>query len=506
MRPFRLNLTVSILAFLSCLLLMAWLLFSLFAFRTAANDLYAQKGEHARMLLATFISQLPETIPTYPEGIIPSNSPAAIYAQKLAEEASFMRITLLDANGKVIYTTGRDSSDIYRPFAGQTAVFTGNFVLPAGAGVVCIAPVTRNGTVVAKAGLALSLDAENERLKRSRQLFMAYFAIDFILLLGAGAFILSRIVVAPVNRLLTATEKITGGQYGQRISVSGSAELARLAESFNEMSAALQNKDHEVTAHVTALEKANADLRQAREETLRSEKMASIGLLAAGMAHEIGTPLASIMGYAELMPSEQPDSAAIQDYSQRIAEGCARIDRIIRGLLDYARPHSNSVGAADIRRLVGETIELLTQQGAFKLITVTSWFADALPPVLVDPHQLQQVLINLMLNSRDAMPEGGKLAIRGTIDSSLTLPGHATGCVRIDVLDTGAGIPVDHQKRIFDPFFTTKPPGKGTGLGLAISARIVDGLGGRIVLKSQAGKGSCFTVLLPVAAIKEAGQ
>lgn len=506
MRPFRLNLTVSILAFLSCLLLMAWLLFSLFAFRTAANDLYAQKGEHARMLLATFVSQLPDTIPTYPQEIIPSNSPAVIYAQRLAEEASFMRLTLLDANGKVIYTTGREDSDIYRPFAAQPAIDTGNFILPEGAGIASIASVTRNGVVAAKAGLALSLVDENARLKRSRQLFMAYFAIDFILLLGFGAFILSRIVVTPISRLLAATEKIIDGQYGQRISVSGSAELARLAESFNEMSATLQNKDHEVTAHVAALEKANADLRQAREETLRSEKMASIGLLAAGMAHEIGTPLASIMGYAELLPSEQPDSAAIQDYSQRIAEGCVRIDRIIRGLLDYSRPHSNCVGAADVRRLVGETVDLLTQQGAFKLITVTSWFAEALPPALVDSHQLQQVLINLMLNSRDAMPKGGKLAIRGTIDSSLTLPGYSAGCVRIDVLDNGAGIPVEHQKRIFDPFFTTKAPGKGTGLGLAISARIIEGMGGRIVVKSQPGKGSCFAMLLPVAAMGEAGQ
>src|SRR6185369_3118143 len=107
MRPLRFSLTVSILAFLSCLLLMTWLLFSLFAFRTAANDLYSQKGEHARMLLTTFVSQLPDAIPAYPEGMILSNSPAAIFAQKLAEEVSFVRLTLLDANGKVIYTAGR---------------------------------------------------------------------------------------------------------------------------------------------------------------------------------------------------------------------------------------------------------------------------------------------------------------------------------------------------------------------------------------------------------------
>lgn len=499
MRSTRLSLTVSILAFLSGLLLIAWLLFSLFAFRTAANDLYAQKGDHARMLLAAFVSQLPDMIPTYPNGMILSNSPAAIYAQKLAEEGSFVRLTLLDANAKVIYTAGRDNDDIYQPFAGLAEVAKGSFILPSGAGVVCITPVTRNGAVAAKAGLLLSLSSEKERLKRSRQLYGAYFTIDFVLLLGLGAFILSRIVVTPVNRLLAATGKITGGHYGQRVRVSGSSELAQLAEAFNEMSETLLNKDQQVSAHVTALEQANAKLRQAREEALRSEKMASIGFLAAGMAHEIGTPLASIMGYSELLSGEAAGSAVISDYSRRITEACDRIDRIIRGLLDYSRPHPSVVEASDIRGLVEETVDLLERQGALKGIKVSSWFEDALPQVLVDPHQLQQVLINIMLNSRDAMPEGGKLNIRSTADAGVSLPARSEGWVRIDLLDNGCGIPEGHLKSVFDPFFTTKPPGRGTGLGLAISARIIEGFGGRITVQSKPGKGTCFTLWLPVA-------
>ncbi|MBI2353489.1 MAG: HAMP domain-containing protein [Deltaproteobacteria bacterium] len=500
MRQLRPSLTVSILAFLSCLLLMAWLLFSLFAFRTAANDLYAQKGDHARMLLATFISQLPDVIPAYPDGMIPSASPAAVYAQKLAEDASFIRLTLLDAGGKVIFTAGRENGDIYQPFAGLEEVAKGSYVLPDGAGIVCVAPVTRSGAVAAKAGLALSLSAEKERLNRSRQLYLAYFAIDFILLLGFGAFILSRIVVAPVSRLLTATERITGGQYGQRVRVSGSAELARLAVAFNEMSDALLEKDRQVTAQMTALEQANTELRLAREEALRSEKMASIGLLAAGMAHEIGTPLASIMGYAELLAGEQTGHAAIQDYTRRITQDCARIDRIVRGLLDYSRPRASAVEAADIPQLVRDSAGLLIQQGAFKGIKVSTWFEDALPQALVDPHQLQQVLINLMLNSRDAMPCGGRVAIRGVRDSSAALTGPSAGYVCLEVLDNGCGIPEEHIKSIFEPFFTTKEPGKGTGLGLAISARIIEGVGGRITVRSAPGKGSCFTLWLPAAA------
>ncbi|MDA8413357.1 MAG: ATP-binding protein [Desulfobacteraceae bacterium] len=506
MRTFRPNLTVSILAFLSCLLLLTWLLFSLLAFKTAANDLYAQKGEHARMLLATFVSQLPDTIPAYPNGMLAMSEPAAIFASKLSEESSLIRLTLLDVNNKPVFSAGREGGDVYLPFAGSMQLREGSFLSPDGAAVIAISRIVRNGATAGSAGLVLSLTAEKARLERSRKLFMAYFAIDFILLLGLGSFILSRIVVTPISRLLAATEKITGGQYGQRVRVSGCAELARLAESFNAMSATLQQKDQEVGGHVAALEKANAELHQAREEAIRTEKMASIGLLAAGMAHEIGTPLASIMGYADLAAAEQLDGEVIQDYARRISDDCSRIDRIVRGLLDYARPRTATVEACDIRRLLAATLEMLTQQGAFKDIRVGSYSDEKLPEVCVDPHQLQQVLINLFLNSRDAMPTGGKLSVRVKTDSSRILPGGATSCLRIEVLDTGSGIPEEHLKRIFDPFFTTKPPGQGTGLGLAISARIIESFGGRIEARSRMGTGTCFTIWLPPPAIKESVQ
>jgi signal transduction histidine kinase len=330
---------------------------------------------------------------------------------------------------------------------------------------------------------------------------MAYFIIDFILLLGVGSSILSQIVVKPINRLLSATEKITGGHYGQEVHVSGSAELVRLAESFNEMSCSLFGKEQQVSEHVAALERANEELRQAREEAIHTEKMASIGLLAAGMAHEVGTPLASIMGYAELLSTEQPGNPVIQDYTRRISGDCSRIDRIVRGLLDFARPRGSAVEACDLRHLVSATLELLTQQGVFKLIKVSTQLDDQFPPALADPHQLQQVLINLILNSRDAMPDGGKLALRVKQEACPVFLRQQSGCLRLDVLDSGGGIPEENLSHIFDPFFTTKPPGKGTGLGLAISARIIEAFGGRITVKSVTGTGSCFTLWLPTGEV-----
>lgn len=498
MRTFRPGLTVSILAFLSCLLLLTWLLFSLFAFRTAANDLYDQKASHARMLLTTFVSQLPDTIPTYPDGLIQSNTPAAIYGQKLAEDGDFVRLTLLDRNGKYIYTAGRDGSDVFSPFLKMPTGEEGRFILADGSAIGYVVKIVRNDALVGRAGLVVSLSGEKARLKRSREMFMAYFAIDFILLLGLGAFILSRIVVKPINLLLSATEKITRGHYGHQVSISGSSEMSQLAESFNAMSETLQLKDRQVNTQLAALEKANEELRQAREETIRSEKMASIGLLAAGMAHEIGTPLASIMGYSELLTGSQADNDANSEYVQRITQDCARIDRIVRGLLDYSRPRPAKIEPVDIRQLVLDTIELLSRQGAFKNIEVVPMFNEPLQPAGVDPHQLQQVLINLMLNSRDAMPGGGKLTIGTTTDSKTALPGGAIISIRIDVLDNGSGIPPENLGKLFDPFYTTKPPGKGTGLGLAIVSRIIDELGGRIKVQSKMGTGTCFSLWLPV--------
>jgi signal transduction histidine kinase len=491
MRIVRPSLTFSILASLACLLILTWLLFSLLAFKTAENDLYAQKNEHARILLSTFISQLPDHLPRFPEGMLPLNSPAVIYATNLAEERSFERLTLLDKGEKVVYTVGKEGKDLYSPFLLPGRQADGGAITPNGGSLVRASLVERNGVVVGRAGLMLSLADEKHRIQRTRQLFLSYFALDFILLLGLGAFILSRIVVSPVNRLLAATKKITGGVYGHQIKVSGPLELAHLTESFNAMSQTLEQKQQEVKSHVTMLEQVNCDLQLAREEAVRSEKMASVGLLAAGTAHEIGTPLASVMGYVEIMAQELENNAAQSDYLCRIMDGCSRIDRIVKGLLEYARPKQSVCEAVDLGLLLKDTVELLQHQGVLKGIQLETVGASDLPLIVVDPYQLQQVLINLLINAHDAMPDGGflKLVFRQSADAAL---------LQLDVRDSGTGIAPEYLTKLFDPFFTTKDPGKGTGLGLAISARIIESFGGRISVQSEVGKGSCFSIHLPV--------
>lgn len=491
MRTVRPSLTFSILASLACLLILTWLLFSLLAFKTAENDLYAQKGEHARMLLSTFANQLPDQLPVFPEGMLPLNTSAAIYASKLSEERSFERLTLLDKAGKVIYSVGREGSDLYRPFTLPGRQLEECGIAADGAMLIRSLQVIRNGEQVGRAGLILSLADEQRRIKRTRQLLMSYFALDFVLLLGLGAFVLSKIVVAPVNRLLSATEKITDGVYGHQLKVTGSLELARLADSFNAMSSTLEQKQHEVSSHVAMLEQVNRDLQLAREEAVRSEKMASVGLLAAGTAHEIGTPLASVMGYAEILSQELEQNPAQADYLVRILESCGRIDRIVKGLLEYARPKQAVCEEVSLLELVQQTVELLQHQGMFKGVQGSLTSIGHISRLMLDPHQLQQVLINLLINARDAMPNGGtlRLVVRQEPDENMQ---------QLEVWDTGSGIAPQNIGKLFDPFFTTKDPGKGTGLGLAISARIIEGFGGKITVKSSLDKGSCFVIHLPV--------
>ena len=279
-----------------------------------------------------------------------------------------------------------------------------------------------------------------------------------------------------------------------------------------------------------SLEQANVDLQVAREESIRSEKMASVGLLAAGMAHEIGTPLSAIIGYAGIMQDEVQDDPVKADYLRRIESEAGRIDRLIRGLLDYARPTTAQLQKVEIAVLVRDTLDLFAHREVSKPYRLPCEIPEELPPVHVDRHQLQQVLINLVMNARDSMPHGGKLAIvacrsqfsttpvptpygppsvrmgrrkddfNSAFSGSLIQYGRSVSCLRIDVHDSGEGIAADDVAKIFEPFFTTKEPGKGTGLGLAICSRIMDTFGGRITVASALGSGATFTLWLPIAA------
>jgi signal transduction histidine kinase len=522
MRPFRISLTVSILSSLACLLILTWLLLSLISFKTAEKDLLHQKNDEGRILLAAFVEMLPSSL-----GGVSQNGVIGSFSARLAKEHDFAGIYVVDADGNPVYSV-RDKGPIDKQLRETLDNGRESFAYSHdGRRVFRYAPILSGNKVAGAARLTISLTRAQERLGESRRLFFAYFVLDFLLLLGFGSFLLSRVIIVPVRKLLTATARIASGDYRYTVKVPGSAEIGELAESFNTMAEVLEQKRLEVERTVHSLEKANKDLQTAREETVRSEKMASVGLLAAGMAHEVGTPLAAIIGYAGILKDELKDDAVTADYVNRIEAEAGRIDRIVRGLLDYARPNQTLREQVNVQQLVADTAELLREQGVLKRLTFSLQSAENLPTVHADSHQLQQVIINLMINARDAMPAGGCLDIKvglaqGEVSPMLKHGGRGGiigrrkgdgnvfrtgslisqrhhGWVTISVQDTGEGIAAENLQKIFDPFFTTKEPGKGTGLGLAICSRIIDSFNGRIVAESEIGRGTAVTIWLPVS-------
>lgn len=519
MRKFRFSLTFAILASLSCLLIFTWLLLSLISFKTSEKDLLAQKNEEGRLLLSAFLYLLPDNLSS---GVDPA---AHRFATRLAAENFFQGILVLDRNGKELYRLADSQKSDAR--LRQTLHSGTETASRADSGLLLshYAPIRSGDQIVGAARLTLSLAPEYERLSRTRTIFLSYFFLDFLLLLVFGSYLLSRCIVLPIRQLLAVTGKIADGDLSSKVPVPGNREIAELAESFNGMLAALRKKKDEVDEHILSLERINNVLQIARQETVRSEKMASVGLLAAGTAHEIGTPLAAIIGYAGILRDEVRDDPEKSDYLSRIEAEAGRIDRIIRGLLDYARPSCRDWEDVDVCEVLRSTIDMLDGQGIFKNTMVSLSAAEPVPLLKADRQELLQVFTNLFINARDAMTGSGKLTIRVTVGGdngpgaevpqekvvrgrrrddfrgafiSSLQPRDKKRHLRVDVSDTGAGIEPENLEKIFDPFFTTKEPGKGTGLGLAVTARIVDSLGGRITVESFRNSGTTFTVWLPL--------
>jgi two-component system, NtrC family, sensor kinase len=345
-----------------------------------------------------------------------------------------------------------------------------------------------------------------------------------------GSYLLQRRVVVPLEALVQDLEAIAGGDYGARLSAGGPAEIGRLAGAANHMASRLISHRDDLAANVRSLEETNRQLTEARDELVRVEKMASVGRLAAGIAHEIGNPLGAIVGYLALLGRTTDE--AKRDLAAAAEQEARRIDRIVHGLLDYARPHEARNQTLQANDVVEQTVELLTVQGRLARVEVQSELDRTLPPVSADPYRLQQVVVNLLLNATDALEHTDPAAIRittraGTHRVEPLLPSrrkddppdvdyshrrrfnrparlprespfaHGAAVVEIVVTDNGPGIPPELVDQIFEPFVTTKEPGKGTGLGLAVAARLIDAMGGTIQAANVPGSGARFTILLP---------
>jgi hypothetical protein len=328
----------------------------------------------------------------------------------------------------------------------------------------------------------------------------ALIIADLAVVVAFGRYLVGRLVLRPVQRLIAAADAVAAGDLDARAPGAETEEFARLAERLNDMTEALLD---------------------VQSQLVRAEKLAGIGRLAAGIAHEIGNPLAALGTYLEVLGQR---GTVPPDLLADLAREVDRIDRIVRGLLDYARPEAAAPHAIEPAAAVRAVVALLGRQGRLAQPPVVVEIEESLPTVGGPADALERVLVNLLLNALDADPSGriavrvlrSSYAPRGTLARRRTdgegrvgprspatrrpsRPDLATGApgVLVVVTDRGPGVPEPDRERIFDPFFTTKPPGAGIGLGLALVQRAVDDMGGVVWVEDARGGGAAFKVFVP---------
>jgi two-component system, NtrC family, sensor kinase len=314
--------------------------------------------------------------------------------------------------------------------------------------------------------------------KKGLTIFAAITAAGTLLAASFG-FLLANRIMGPVRRLIRASRQVSEGSLQPDIGPILNGEFGVLQNTFKEMVAAVGRR------------------RAASEnKIIQSEKQASVGRLAAGVAHEINNPLTGVLTYTHMLLRRKDLDPEMRADLETVAAATERVRKIVKGLLDFSRQTKLDPEASDINRLVSTAVSLMENQALVKGVSVKFMPGEALPPVTLDRSQIQSVLMNLIINALDATDPGGSIKIFTA--AGVSGDGVPQKGVEITVADTGSGIHPDHMGKLFDPFFTTKTVGQGTGLGLSVSQGIVQRHGGHIRVQSEMGKGTRFFVWLPV--------
>ncbi len=307
-------------------------------------------------------------------------------------------------------------------------------------------------------------------------LFLALMSVATLVSLGL-IFLVTKLVLRPIDRIIAMSRQMSGGDLSARVGLRPPGEMGLLCQAIDSMADAVAQREEQIKLAT-------------RQQIGRSEKLASIGRLAAGIAHEINNPLTGVLTFAHLLRNKANMDAQDREDLDLIINETSRVAEIVSGLLDFAREKPVKKEPLDVNDAIRRTIRLIGGQKQFKDILINEELPEDLPVVQGDMNQFQQVLLNLCLNACEAMPDGGTLTLR---------TGQRDRQVVIQVADTGYGIRKEHLDQIFEPFFSTKPVGKSTGLGLSVSYGIIEQHGGSLEVESTEGHGAVFTITLPAA-------
>ena len=331
---------------------------------------------------------------------------------------------------------------------------------------------------------------EIDRSTRASALTIVGLSLAFVLVAaGFVSLFVHRLVYRPLRDLEAGAKHLAAGNLDEQIPVRGADEFGRVAGSFNSMTLALKDATRNLEQKIA---ERTRELRAAQAETARGEKLASVGLLAAGIAHELNNPLTGVLTFSTLMRKKMPPGSQDAEDLDLVIRETKRCAAIIRRLLDFAREKAPEKKFADLNRLIEETVHLVERPAHLAHIEIRLELDPALPPVWMDPDLIKQVVMNMLVNAQHAIDHEGAITVRTR---------KLADKVEISIIDTGCGIRAEDLPRIFDPFFTTKGVGKGTGLGLSVSHGIVEAHGGSIEVESTPGHGSTFRVYLPLAPV-----
>jgi two-component system NtrC family sensor kinase len=365
---------------------------------------------------------------------------------------------------------------------------------PKGPAVLVYQP-GREGGVAA----VVRVDSEVTRAESLARLMGLYIAVGGVALLGAAYFALTRWIVRPIMTLERDAERVASGNLRLKPLSNVPEEIGNLSRQLSHMTDRLAGEEDSLRRKIDELEALTEQLRSAQASLVRSERLATVGRLAAGLAHEIGNPISALMGLQDLMMDGEQTEEERRDFLTRMKRETARIDRVLSDLLAYARPagetsahRETTLGAAprgSVAQAISDVVGLLRPQSDMKAMSFEIDIESDLPPVPLQQEELTQVLLNLTMNAADACAKNGRIALSARLlDDSV--------CLAVD--DDGPGVPSEVQDSLFEPFVSTKDVGKGTGLGLAVTRGLVDSAGGQVSLEKSALGGARFVVELPV--------
>jgi len=370
--------------------------------------------------------------------------------------------------------------------------------------MIIAAPIFHGDRIIGGCGVIMPLQGIYQTLHRMQYMLILYILANTIALTVIGLLLISRITIKPLNRLVRRAEEYREENGNLFLSGKGDSEFSRLSRSLNHMIMRISEDKKKLQATVASLERANIELKQAQKDIIKAEKLASVGRLSSGIAHEIGNPIGIVSGYLELLRQKDISDDERSEYLGRTENEIERISTIIRQLLELSRHSSVEPEAVKIHTVIHDLVEIMACQPFMAEITIELHLRAEKDTVKGDADQIRQVFLNLMINAADAVSmdgngPGGKIKIVTDNIDDIKQSGESASLFEIKFVDNGTGIAPEDIDNIFDPFFTTKDPGKGTGLGLSVCFMIIEKLDGKIEAKSDGG-GTEMTIHLPLFA------